>query len=542
MTTESGKPILTQVTNATQSIVGKVLLVDDDSLSRRLLQSLLSRCNLEVIACSSVDALLKLVQTRPLAEFDCLVTDYRMPDKDGLWLLEWLQTSDPNLAAILVTAEGEKELVTATLRQGACDYLDKPVDLKALLAATRKAVLLTRQRRSQARAECEVKAVGRAQLQMVGSTLDGCGLTVDLCYHPSHEAGGDYFIAFPLAAERFLILATDVSGHDLQAAYMSAYFQGFVRGMIEASTPIETILACFNSYLVSEADRTLAAQGPGAQTSSVSVVALLLDRAQGQLSSISCGFPMPLHSDGEGGGGTLGDLWNSPLGWFPWAVDSPTQEPVRPNSRLLLWTDGLEDVALQLGVTPCTCAYKLLEAKKEGDLPLWMEQADDDILVASIFLGGQPPDGGEFIPLLFVKYPGSDYGRVDIHQDIWTRSLGLAIPNLPEETLFDVLLCLREVVINALKHGCKGAEDQFATLMVSFNAVEGLLRVVVSDPGPGHSFDWREHCERADIDLIDEHRGLMLIDQMAQSWETRQAGAWVRMDFSVKLELKAEAA
>lgn len=527
---------------APSSLIGKVLLVDDDSVSRRMLQSLLMRCDLEVVACASVDEAIALTQTQPLKGFDCVVTDYRMPEKDGLWLLEWLQTADPHLAAIMVTAQGEKEVVTATLRQGACDYLDKPVGLKPLSLATRKAVQLTRQRRSQARAELEVKAVGLVQQQMVGSSLPDCGLGVELCYHPSHEAGGDYFIAFPLHDEKFLILATDVSGHDLKAAYLSAYFQGFVRGMVETNAPIDVILDRFNRYLVEESNRTASARSGDTQANSVSVAAVMLDRAAAKLSSISCGFPMPLHSDGNGEVRSLGDMWSSPLGWFPDSVEQPVEEPVHPGSRLLLWTDGLEDVASSLGVTPCSCAYDILSAKKRGATPVWMKQAGDDILVTSIFLAGEAPTGNEFLPVMYAKYAGADHLNVDALQQVWTNSLRLTLPTLSAEALFDVMLCLREVVINALKHGCGGSQDQNATVSVSVNSQQGLLRIVVSDPGPGHDFDWREHRERADIDLIDEHRGLMLIDQMAQSWETRRKGAWVRMDFCIASALKEMAA
>lgn len=524
------------------SLLGKVLLVDDDSVSRRMLQSLLMRCDLEVIACSSVDEAVALTQAQPLSGFDCVVTDYRMPDKDGLWLLEWLQKADPHLAAIMVTAQGEKELVTATLRQGACDYLDKPVGLKPLSLATRKAVQLTRQRRSQARAELEVKAVGLVQQQMVGSSLPDCGLGVELCYHPSHEAGGDYFIAFPLRDETFLILATDVSGHDLRAAYLSAYFQGFVRGLVETNTPINVILERFNRYLVEESNRNNSSQSGSTQANSVSVAAVMLDRAASKLSSISCGFPMPLHSDGKGEARTLGDMWSSPLGWFPDSVDQPVEETVHPGSRLFLWTDGLEDVASALGVTPCSCAYDILSAKKRGATPVWMKQAGDDILVASTFLAGESSDGNEFLPVLYAKYTGAEYHNVDALQQLWANSLRLTIPSLSDEALFDVMLCLREVVINALKHGCQGAQEQTATLTLSVNSQQGLLRVVVSDPGPGYDFNWREHRERADIELIDEHRGLMLIDQMTKNWETRRKGAWVRMDFCIASALKEMAA
>ena len=302
----------------------KILVVDDDSMSRRCLKLFLEKAGHVVVAATGVDHALSLLGTHPLQGFECVVTDYRMPDKDGLWLLRWLQEAAPEMAAIMVTAEGEKQLVTASLRQGACDFLDKPVDARALAAAVLKAREMTRHKRNLARAESDVKAVGRIQQQMVGNSIPDCGLKVEFCYHPSHEAGGDYLSVFPLGDERFLVLATDVSGHDLRAAYLSAYFQGFVRGMMERQTPMEEVLNRFNRFLLEEANRNASSPAQAEQVAS------------------------------------LGELWSSPLGWFEDDVGQPIEQRISPNGRFYLWTDGLEDLAVLFNVSPMGLTFSLL--------------------------------------------------------------------------------------------------------------------------------------------------------------------------------------
>ncbi|HAM70671.1 MAG TPA: hypothetical protein DCM86_03405 [Verrucomicrobiales bacterium] len=512
--------------DANQTSLGTVLVVDDDNLSRRCLKVFLEKAGYSVLAATGVDHALELLKKTPLATLDCLVTDYRMPEKDGLWLLKWLQEQDSQMAAIMVTAEGEKQLVTASLRQGACDFLDKPVDARLLVAAVAKACELTRHHRNMARAESDVKAIGRIQQQMVGNAIPDCGLSVELCYHPSHEAGGDYLSLFPLGGERFLVLATDVSGHDLRAAYLSAYFQGFVRGMMEAREPIEKVLAAFNRFLLQEAG------DQSSEVTSVAVCALVLDRAEGRAKSLSCGFPMAVYCDGVREVRTLGDLWSSPLGWFDGTVDEPVSVETLPTGRFYLWTDGLEDLALQLGASPMGLAFALLNGRRCGMTPIWMKKAADDILFATV----QVAPGGEreagFYPIFFARYPGSDYLKVDAHQEEWSRTLKIALPELTDTRVFDILLCAREIAVNAMRHGCKGCPDQQSTFLMMCDPASRLIRVVISDPGPGHEFDWQEHKRKTEEDLIDEHRGLMLIDMLSTRFETSRRGAHVEMDFS----------
>ena len=189
----------------------------------------------------------------------------------------------------------EKQLVAESLRVGAWDFLDKPIDPKALITSLELACGSTRHERQLARVESDVKEVGRIQQQMVASSLSTSELALDLFYQPSHEAGGDYISLFPVGARRYLVLATDVSGHDLKAAYISAYFQGFVRGMMERSASMDEILNSFNRYLIDEWNK--ASEGSGQNkgvTTSIAVCAIGVDLDAGVSSVLSCGFPLQI--------------------------------------------------------------------------------------------------------------------------------------------------------------------------------------------------------------------------------------------------------
>jgi DNA-binding NtrC family response regulator len=67
-----------------------------------------------------------------------MITDLRMPGKDGFALMEAAKQKYPSLRVIVITGHGEKEVAVKALRQGAADYLEKPFDLDELTHAVKR--------------------------------------------------------------------------------------------------------------------------------------------------------------------------------------------------------------------------------------------------------------------------------------------------------------------------------------------------------------------------------------------------------------------
>ena len=104
-----------------------VLVVDDEPDLRTLYELTLLREGYRVHTAGSVqDAQSQLQQQ----QFDILITDMRLPDGLGMELLQTLRSQGRSERAIVMTAYGSAENAIAALREGAFDYLTKPVDLK----------------------------------------------------------------------------------------------------------------------------------------------------------------------------------------------------------------------------------------------------------------------------------------------------------------------------------------------------------------------------------------------------------------------------
>jgi two-component system response regulator PilR (NtrC family) len=116
-----------------------VLLVDDEPDILELLELTLLKMGLEVDKAGNVgEALAKLAARR----YDLCLTDMRMPDGDGMQVVQHIVQHDLDVPVAVITAHGNMENAIAALKAGAFDYLAKPVSLDQLRALVKSALNL----------------------------------------------------------------------------------------------------------------------------------------------------------------------------------------------------------------------------------------------------------------------------------------------------------------------------------------------------------------------------------------------------------------
>jgi two-component system, NtrC family, response regulator PilR len=119
------------------SSVPRVLVVDDEADLRELLELTLVGMGLDVDCAASVTQAKQYLSTH---SYGLCLTDMRLPDGNGLELVEHLNEKFPNLPVAVLTAYGSAENAVAALKAGAFDYLSKPVALDALRNLVRGAL------------------------------------------------------------------------------------------------------------------------------------------------------------------------------------------------------------------------------------------------------------------------------------------------------------------------------------------------------------------------------------------------------------------
>lgn len=108
----------------------RVLVVDDSITMRKLILRSLGALGAPA-AVEAADGAEAVAKFKP-GEFDLVLTDWNMPGKSGLDVVEEIRSQDPHVKIIMVTAEAEKERVRAAFAAGACDYLVKPISADLL--------------------------------------------------------------------------------------------------------------------------------------------------------------------------------------------------------------------------------------------------------------------------------------------------------------------------------------------------------------------------------------------------------------------------
>lgn len=113
-----------------------ILIVDDDAGQRSLLDSFLKSQGFDTVVVASGELALEMLRTR---EINMMISDVRMPGMSGLETLRHARQLHAKLPVLLVTAYADIRDAVVAMRDGAVNYLSKPIDLDELLASVRSA-------------------------------------------------------------------------------------------------------------------------------------------------------------------------------------------------------------------------------------------------------------------------------------------------------------------------------------------------------------------------------------------------------------------
>ncbi len=108
------------------SLAARILVVEDDAAQREQLALFLSDLGAEVLTAADGEEALERVRTDAP---DLVVSDVRMPRRDGRALLREIKALNPSIEVVLVSAYGTVREAVAALKEGAADYMLKPLDL-----------------------------------------------------------------------------------------------------------------------------------------------------------------------------------------------------------------------------------------------------------------------------------------------------------------------------------------------------------------------------------------------------------------------------
>jgi phosphoserine phosphatase RsbU/P len=235
----------------------RILLVDDDEVSRRLLGSALRRLAFDVHTASDGDEALDLVAK---AQPDLLVLDFEMPALNGAEICHRLRSSENeewrNLPVIMLTAHAGEAEELACLEAGANDFVTKPVSREILSARIQTQLRLRaltdtlRQHNDELNRwrtahEADLDAAQATQQALIPSNVPSMvGWSVESLYRPLIQVGGDMFGWRHVGGGCWFFWLADATGHGAAAALFTALAAQIFRQAAETeSEPCEILRA-----------------------------------------------------------------------------------------------------------------------------------------------------------------------------------------------------------------------------------------------------------------------------------------------------------
>ena len=220
----------------------KILVIDDERSIRNTLKEILEYENYKVETIESGKQALKLIEKN---DFDLVFCDIKMPEMDGIEVLKEIEKLKPEIPVIMISGHGNIETAVESIKFGAYDFIQKPLDLNRILVtiknATDKTALVAETKVLKKKVSKKYEMIGEseqiikvkemiekvaptdARVLITGSNGTGKEVVARWIYEKSNRAKAP-FIEVNCAAIPSELIESELFGHE-KGAFTSAHKQ-----------------------------------------------------------------------------------------------------------------------------------------------------------------------------------------------------------------------------------------------------------------------------------------------------------------------------
>lgn len=311
-----------------------LLIVDDEEEIRENLRDFAEFKGFKVLeAANGVEALKVLDQHRP----ELILSDLMMPEMGGLQLLKELSKRNNDIPVVIMTAFGTMEYAIDAMKNGASDFITKPIDLEYLIKVINRilerSAMERKIREQQRQLEEDLNHASTIQRCLLPNCFENEKMSFYYRYEPLIAIGGDYLTVHHASNDHLAIALYDVSGHGVSAALTANLVHTQLQQLLSQDRPTSNIIDLLNRFITQNIERT---------GMFITLVVGVFDLYKGTVTFSNAGHPdivvmNMLHDRFE----TI-PSHTTPIGIRPEilsAINETTVE-LKPGDRFTIYTDG----------------------------------------------------------------------------------------------------------------------------------------------------------------------------------------------------------
>jgi len=328
----------------------RLLMADDEPANLKAMQRILRHEDLTLETCGSGTDAVALTETN---DYDLILMDILMPGMTGLEACRKIHQGKPDLPIIMMTAVIDDDAIQQAFRNGAADYLRKPINSTELILRIHN---LITSNRAETRLKAlydkileDLTAAAEIQALMLPDRIDSInGFSSAIFYRPASQVSGDILDIDPIDEHRTLIYIGDISGHGIQAALLTSAVRSIIR-MLVSTARNGFSFSGLAVQITRELDTLFLHQY-------MTFLLGCFDTAENTFEYINCGHPPLLLLEAAAACPlALTNNGEQPIGWHLGSPAEPYQSNrlvLESGSTLFFYTDGLLECTDANGHSP----------------------------------------------------------------------------------------------------------------------------------------------------------------------------------------------
>ena len=371
----------------------KILIIDDERTILDNLTFILELEDYEVVTASSGTE--GVNRFRGMSDIDAVISDMRMPGMTGMEVVRAIRAINQDMGVIILTGHGDMDNAVMSMKEGAFDYLNKPVNADKLLITLENAIrrrnLMNENRRLQEdimKKNIYLQGLHDSAQQILMNLIPDSpppqfqGVRTASVYKSCDSVGGDMYDCFELGDKVFFYIF-DVCSHGILAAVITMILKSFFDNLkrlnqyVDVALNLPDLMAGLNREMVQNTPSNMYA----------TLFCGYIDRTEHTLTWLSGGHIdqylqhngqlMPLASTG------------TMVGLFDFAEFETASLPIESGDKLFLFTDGLTEVWEGDKIVGSDHVTELISQYETLDITETLNELYNDILDLA---GGKPLD------------------------------------------------------------------------------------------------------------------------------------------------------